>query len=281
MLMSFAVIGLVSHLSRGLDESLDASKTFRARLLLQSARTVAAHPDIERGDPLLHQSVSPTSSFEVSLTTEGTRLAINHLATSPAQRQFARRLFEKWGLDAQQSETLSESIMDWIDADDRPSSHGAEEQYYASLGHLDFPFNRPFQDLGDLLLVRGADELDRRKPNWRDYFTLDGDGTIDLHLASEEMLTALFDVTPAEVGRFLRTRLGPDARAATEDDPRFATLPEVRKLLDVPEPNYLRVLPLLTLDHPIKRVECLARVGRLERRLTLLTGPGIHRVHEE
>jgi hypothetical protein len=47
MLMSFAVIGLVAHLSRGLDESLHAEKEFRARLLLQSARTLAAHPEIE------------------------------------------------------------------------------------------------------------------------------------------------------------------------------------------------------------------------------------------
>ena len=99
-----------------------------------------------------------------------------------------------------------------------------EKDFYTGLGHLDFPFNRPFQDLGDLLLVRGADELDHRKPNWRDYFTLYGNGTIDLHLASEEVLTALFDVTPAEVGRFLRTRLGPDARPETEDDPHFLTL---------------------------------------------------------
>ena len=40
MLMSFAVIGLISHLSRGLDESIYAEKEFRARLLLQSARTL-------------------------------------------------------------------------------------------------------------------------------------------------------------------------------------------------------------------------------------------------
>lgn len=281
MLMSFAVIGLVNHLSRGLDDSLEAGKVFRAHLLLESARTLASHPDIQRGDPLLRQAVSASSSYEVTLTTEGTRFAINELATSPIQRRFARRLFEKWGLDSQQAETLTESIMDWIDVDDRPSSHGAEKEFYTAQGHLDFPFNRSFQDLGDVLLVRGADELDHLKPNWRDYFTLYGDGTIDVHLASEEMLAALFDVTPAEVGRFLRTRLGPDGRAETEDDPHFATLPEVRRLLDVPGPNYRAVVSLLTVDHPIKRVECLARVGRLERRLTVLSGPGLKLVHEE
>ena len=120
MLMSFAVMGLVSHLSRGLDESIYAEKEFRARLLLQSARTLAVHPDIEWGDPLLHQWVSSASSYEVMMTTEGTRIAINQL-TNGVQRKFTQRLFQKWGMDEQQAETLTESIADWIDPH-RPSS---------------------------------------------------------------------------------------------------------------------------------------------------------------
>src|SRR5687767_10999749 len=95
MMMSFAVLGLVSNLSRGLDESIHAEKDFRARLLLQSARVLAGHPEIEWGDPLLRQEVSSSSSYDVSINTEGERLALNQLATSPVQREFARRLFEK------------------------------------------------------------------------------------------------------------------------------------------------------------------------------------------
>ena len=99
MLMSFAVMGLVDHLSRGVDESIYAEKEFRARLLLQSARTLSAHPDIEWGDPLLSQAVSPVSSYHINLSTEGVRLAINQIAVNPTQRRFAQRLFAKWGLD--------------------------------------------------------------------------------------------------------------------------------------------------------------------------------------
>ena len=91
MLMSFAVIGLISHLSRGLEESIYAEKEFRARLLLQSAQTLAMHPDIAWGDPLLRQHVSSASSYEVDLSTEGTRLAVNLLATSAIHRQSRTR----------------------------------------------------------------------------------------------------------------------------------------------------------------------------------------------
>ncbi len=281
MLMSFSVIGLVTHLSRGLDESISAEKEFRARLLLQSARVLAAHPAIERGDPLLRQSVSNVTSYEVKLTTEGVHLGINQLGSSGTQRRFARRLFEKWGLDVRQAQTLTDSIADWIDASDRPRPQGAEREYYLPLGRPDFPFNRPFDNIDDLLLVRGFAELDRLRPDWRDFFTLFGDGTIDLHLASAEMLAALFDVTPSEVGRFISARLGPDGLAETIDDPHFKSLPEVRRLLDVPQENYSEVTALLTLDHPVKRTECLARAGSLERRLTIISGPGINLIREE
>ena len=281
MLMSFAVIGLVANLSRGLDESIHAEKEFRARLLLQSARTLSTHPDIEWGDPLLSQWVSTTSSYEVMLTTEGTRLGINQLATSAAQRQFAQRLFVKWGMDERQAQALVESIADWVDPGDRPRPHGAEREYYTPMGRPDLPYNRPLDNIDDLTMIRGAEELDNVRPDWRDFFTIYGDGSIDLHRATAEMLAVLFDVTESEVSRFISARLGPDGLPDTIDDQRFATLAEARRVLDVPQLNYAAVLPLLTLDHPVKRTECLARAGSLERRLTIISGPAISLIREQ
>jgi type II secretory pathway component PulK len=281
MLMSLAVIGLIAHLSRGLDESIYAEKEFRARLLLQSARTLSTHPDLERGDPLLRQRVSAVSSYEVTITTEGANLAINQIAANPVQRQFARRLLEKWGMESRQAETLTDSLADWLDADDLPRAHGAERDYYLPFGHRNHPFNKPLGNINDVLLVRGAEELARVRPNWRDYFTRYGDGTIDIHRASPEILEALFDVTPSEISRFLSVRRGPDGIPDTVDDPRFTAISEVRSLLDVPTSKYAAVSALLTLDHPIKRTDCLARAGDLKRRLTIIKGPGIDFIQED
>jgi general secretion pathway protein K len=184
-------------------------------------------------------------------------------------------------LDARQAQTLADSITDWIDPNDRPRPQGAERDYYMTLGRPDFPYNRPFDNLDDLLLVRGFEEVDRLHPDWRRAFTLFGDGTIDVHMAPAEMLAALFDVTSSEVGRFISTRLGPDGLVDTIDDPVFTSLAQVRSLLDVPQENYKAVSDLLALAHPIKRTECLARAGNLERRLTILAGPGLNVIREE
>lgn len=281
MFMSFAVIGLVKHLDRGLDDAILAEKDFRARLILESARTVAAHPAIPRGDPLLHQTLSGVSSWEIHKSTEGSRLAVNRLADSRIHRRIAELLFEKWGMDSQQARSLVEAMADWIDADSRPRTHGAERDTYVAIDRPDYPFNRPFESLDDMLLVRGAAEMERLQPGWRNYFTLHGDGTIDVHTAPGELLEAVFDVTPTEVRRFVDARNGPDTLPETEDDPVFRTMEEVRRLLDVPEVNFRRVRSVLTLAHPIRRTECIARAGDLERRLTILEGPGMQLIREE
>ncbi len=281
MLMSLAVVGLVHLVSRGLDESVDAEKDFRARLLLESARTIAAHPQIRRGDPLLSQQLTSTTSWQINLTTEGSRIAINQLAGSRTQRRMTQRLFEQWGLDAPQALSLVESLADWTDADERPLPQGAERDVYAALERPDQPWNRPFESLEEMLLVRGADEMERRNPAWRDYFTLYGDGSIDIHTAPSAILEALFEVTPLEVSRLIRSRNGPDDLPGTEDDVTFASMAEVRQALDVPQSQFRRAAALLTVAHPIRRTECLARAGSLERRLTLLTGPGLSLIRED
>lgn len=281
MLMSFAVMGLMDYLARGIDESVVAERDFRARLLLQSARTLAAHPAMERGDPLLRQKISALSSYEIAFSTEGTRLAINQIANDWGQQRFAQNLFEQWGLTSEQARLLVESIADWIDPDTRPRPQGAERDYYAGVGRPDFPFNKPFENINDLLLVRGAEELDRRHPDWRNAFTLYGDGTIDAHQAPSEILEALFDVTPSEVNRFVQERLGPDGIPATEDDPVYTSIAQVRALLDVPQANFRRASRLLVLNHPVRRIECLARVGKTERRLTQIIGPGLNLTTED
>ncbi len=281
MLMGFSVIGLVRHLSRGLDESIAAEKDFRARLLLESARTVAAHPAIGRGDPLLRQEISPTRSWEVNLSTEGSRLAINQLATSRPLRRITRQLFENWGLEPRDALALTECLADWTDPDNSPLPQGAEREIYAAMDRPDHPYNKPFISLDDVLLVRGADLMDRLRPEWRDFFTLHGDGTIDLHHAPSAILEAVLNVTSSEVSRLIRAREGPDGLAGTEDDRRFTSMEEVRRLLDVPEGNYRRAAYLLVLDHPIRRTECLARAGGRERRLTLIEGPGLKLVRRD
>lgn len=279
--MSIAVIGLVEYMDSGLDEDIIAEKDFYARKLAESGITLALHAQIQAGDPLLSQSVSPTRSYNVSITNEGARLAVNQLPALPELRRVCRDLIGRWGFDLDKSTALVDCLADWVDADNDTRIQGAENDYYVVLGFPEFPRNRPFDSLEEMLLVPGMEGLDQLKPDWRDTFTLYGDGKIDVHEASGELLSVLFITDGAYVDQVIKFRLGADGIRYTDDDERFTDLVHLNSFLQMEQRRYVVVEPLLTVNHPIRRIESKGTVTDYSKTLIAIVGPGIRVLREK
>ena len=88
-----------------------------------------------------------------------------------------------------------------MDADDTPRPQGAEKDYYQAHGFPDFPKNQGFSSLEEMLLVRGMDVVERAKPDWRNYFSIYGDGLIDLNNAPKEIIMAICNVQDTGCGK--------------------------------------------------------------------------------
>jgi hypothetical protein len=90
--------------------------------------------------------VTSNTSYDVTLTTEGTRLGINQLGTNSTAREFAIRLFEKWGMDKQQAETLAESIAG-LDRRQRPATLAwRRARLLYGVGPARSSYNRPLDN---------------------------------------------------------------------------------------------------------------------------------------
>lgn len=281
MVMSIAVIGLIEYMDTGLDEDILAEKDFQARKLAESGITLALHPQIEPGDPLLSQSVSATMRYEVTVTNEGARIAVNQLPVLNELRRVCRDLFNRWGLDLDKATALVDSIADWIDEDNNARIQGAEHDFYVTQGMPEFPANKPLQSLEQLLFVPGMEELDQLKPDWREAFTLYGDGKIDVHEASWELLSVLFITDGAYVDRLFKFRLGADGIRYTEDDERFEDLDDLRDFLQLEARKFAQVEPLLTLKHPVLRIESKGIVSDYAKTVIAVIGPGIRVLREK
>lgn len=275
MMMSFAVMSLVEFLDRGLDRDIESAKRFRARMLAESGLVLARHPAVRPGDPLLVQQVSSTGAYHVRVTSEGARIAVNRLGDSEAHHEILRRHLENVGVEPEEARALIEALADWIDGDDEPRDYGAEEGVYTALGWPEFPLNRAFRALDEMLLVRGMPEIERRFPEWRDWFTLHGDGSVDLNEAPSWLVRAVFDVTEDLARTLVEFRFGRDGIPETEDDVRFTALEEAFELLDLDDESQAETTPLLTLDHPVKRRSSRARVGGETFTLVEIAGPGV------
>jgi type II secretory pathway component PulK len=171
--------------------------------------------------------------------------------------------------------SIAGSIIDWRDADDVVASsargllYGAENGYYQALEQPYACKNAPFENIYELLLVKGVttEILHKIKP----YITVYGNGMININTASEVTLDAI--IGPAFEGlgaKIFQYRQGNDDKIGTKDDSWFSLGPvivdrgkegfvEIKNLQDpqwyaniygVTTEEYNRIRQLLSLTQP-------------------------------
>jgi len=233
----------------------------RARQLAEMGVAVAAHPLIQPGDPLLQRNVSSLEQFTVFMTTEESRLNLNALLVEGRQ-PLLERVFSSWGLSPADSQAVVASLMDWTDADDlkrRPDS--AERLDYEHLGFPDRPFNRMLSSLDEVMLVARAEEIQTANPAWRSFFTLRGNGQLDVNTAAADVLASLTGAMPENARQLVRKRNGPDGLPFTLDDTPLQSLEEAMALLGLAGAQAEGLKPVLTLHGTTLRIESIGTVG--------------------
>ena len=232
---------------------------------------VARHPVIKGNDPLLHHRGADGGGFDVKLVAEEARLNINVLLAS-GDKVLLPRLLNGWGVDPRYASALIDALKDWVDADENVSLNGAERRDYEAMGYEGMPFNRPFADLDEMLLVRGMAELDAMRPDWREWFTVYGNGRVDVNDARPELIALLADVPLERVSPVLNFRVGPDGVRDTKDDGRIGSVPQLAGMLGVFQPRTVEFLNgLVQFQGPIRRIEATGHFGDIERRFIVIT----------
>lgn len=242
-----------------------------AKRYAEAGLAIGAHPAVTPDEPLLRYSGPDGGSFAVTLTTEESRLNINTLLLS-GDKILLRRVFTRWGLDPKFASALQDALKDWVDQDDLVSLNGAERRDYEKEGYEDLPFNRPFRDLDEMLLVRGMEVLNALHPGWREWFTVHGDGRVDVNEAREELISVLADVPVERVAPLSRVRLGMDGVKFTKDDGRLGSVMQVAQLLGVFHPQVVQHLTQwVQFAGPIRRIESIGRMEDSTRKLVIIT----------
>jgi general secretion pathway protein K len=151
------------------------------------------------------------------LTDEERRLNLN---TAPVEA--LRRLLElAGGLAQDEALVAAESIADWRDEDDEARSFGAERDYYRSRRPTYDCKDGPFENLEELLLVRGMTEAVYRRV--APHLTVWGSGQVNLNTASPTTLRAL-GLSEVGVSGLESFRAGDDGTPGTSDDGRLASI---------------------------------------------------------
>ena len=170
------------------------------------------------GDPLAQAGYEPEGGREVTVefADENAKLPLRNAEL--AEPAFVA-LFASLGFEPGEVDVLTDSLLDWIDADDTPRPFGAEKDDYLRGDPPHVAANRAPRSFAELAAVQGFSDLmftESGRPNERcEAFmrrtSLWSDGTINLNTVPDETLRAsgLFDDRQlASLGRALDTADG-------------------------------------------------------------------------
>lgn len=270
-----AVLGMVIFAStKMLAADTKSARIMRDRMFAkryaEMGLEVGRHPQIELYDPLLNYG-DDAGSYTVRLTTEEARFNINTLLLK-SDGGILRRIFISWGLKPDETSRIVDALKDWVDADDNVSLNGAEKREYEKMGFKGLPYNRPFKDLDEVLLVRGMEALNMVRPDWRDWFTVYGDGRIDINEARPEFISVLAEVPMERLTPLLTFRNGRDGAPHTMDDQKLSSAVQVAQMLGVFQPKIVQELQQwVQFQGPIRRIESVGAFNSMQRKLLLVT----------
>ncbi len=147
------------------------------------------------------------------------------------------------GVPKEKADTIVDSILDWIDADDLHRLHGAESEYYQSLPNPYKAKNGRLDTVEELLMVKGIspDILfgTKEQKGIIHFVTLYGTTTkININAAPKEVLLALPGITETVVSRIIEQRDATEFKTVQDIQAiSGVNYPEVAKYIDMGESN--------------------------------------------
>ena len=244
----------------------------RARQVAEMGIAIGSNPAVKRSDPMLHYLHGETGeSYEVKVISEGGRFNINWiLLQGGGDKALLQSIFVDWGLDLDDAQNVTDALVDWVDAGDDEQLNGAEKKYYESEGRINQPFNRPFYDLGEMSLVRGMDQVEAVRPDWRNWFTIWSSGGLDVNEASAELIAAAAEITAAQAEIIPETVRGTDGLRDTADDAPFPNAAPALDLLGIDTQGRPDLAKRFAANDATTRIESIGSAEGAKRKITVI-----------
>ncbi|GJQ22302.1 hypothetical protein BIY37_10620 [Candidatus Brocadia sapporoensis] len=204
---------------------------------------------------------------KVSINDESGKLNINRI-TDDTRANFIKVL-TSCKLKEHEAETITDSILDWLDKDELHHINGAEKDYYATLPDPYEPKNGPFESLEELTLVKGV--TPQIFDLLRDHLTIYGSGKINVNFASKEALLYIPAITERIADFIIQLR---NKRGKIK---KLDTLKEIFRYFGIIGKDYEAILQYITLDNSnYIMINSIASSGKIKNgyRVLVLKGMG-------
>ena len=273
LLVSSLVVSVIAFLKSSVDEYSAFNHLFRARQLAQSGLAFGLNPQTDNTDKaLLNQKAADGGQFQVTVTSESTRLNVNFLLQN-GRDDVLEALFRKWGVENNAASAAAQGLRDWVTAGQNVPEQGSNQaqemeqqqqdqqsEAVQNQGQAQNPqqpqlqLMRPFRSVEEMSLIPEFAPVAAAEPDWTKFFTVWSDGTINVNAADADVIALVTGVTPAQAKHFVQHRWGPDGIPDTADDTPYVTMDEVRTQLGMTPQQFQLVQNLLSINSTVDRV---------------------------
>ena len=289
LLVSSLVVSVITFLKSSVDEYSAFNHQFRARQLAQSGLAFGLNPQADNVDrSLLNQRTADGGEFQVTITSESTRLNVNFLLQNNRD-DILQTVFRKWGVETNAALAAVKGLRDWVTAGQGVPEQGSNEaqdmkqqqqdQQAAAVqngGQTSNPQQpqiqlvRPFRSVEEMSLVPEFAPVVAAQPDWTKHFTVWSDGTINVNSADADVIALVTGVTPEQAKHVVQHRWGRDGIPYTADDTPYVTMDEVRTELGMSPQQFQLVQNLLSIASTVDRVVSKGTINGYTDTLTVI-----------
>jgi len=292
ILLTGLITATVGFVKNDVDEYGALNKEFRARQLAESGLAFGIHPLVQSEDrSLLEQQTPDGGRFQVTISSESTKLNVNAILQA-GRDDLLENLFGRWGVAPKDAEAAVNGLRNYLSSPQRtqpplqttnavqavpqstnavqaaPQSTNATQPGLQSTSAIQL--GQQFAAVEEMSLVPEFGPVIEKQPDWANFFTIWGDGKIDVNLADADTIELITGVSPATADEFVKYRWGPDGKPSTLDDRVYNSMDEVRAALGMSPEQFQLVEGLITLTSEVDRIESTGIIAGYEKTIVVV-----------
>jgi general secretion pathway protein K len=278
ILLTGLITATVGFVKNDVDEYGALNKEFQARQLAESGLAFGIDPLVKNEDrSLLEQQTPDGGRFQVIISSESTKLNINFVLQS-GRDDLLEALFARWGVAPKDAAAAIEGLHNYLSNPSgnpgaplstsiptQPATQGNNATQPATQSATPVQLAPQFASVEEMSSVPEFQPVIEKRPDWSDFFTIWGDGKIDVNLADADTIQLITGVSPATADEFVKYRWGPDGKPFTLDDRVYNSVDEVRAGLGMSPEQFQLVEGLITLTSEVDRIESTGIIAGYEK----------------
>ena len=270
ILLSGLITATVAFVSNDVDEYGALNKEFRARQLAESGLAFGIDPQVNNQDrALLDQQMPDQGRFHVLISSESTKLNINYILQN-GRDDLLTKLFIGWGVAAKAADAAAAGFHSYLS---KPlaavPTSGASNVQTATQAETQNATQ--FNAVAEMSLVPEFGPVMQKRPDWANFFTIWGDGKIDVNMADAPTIALVTGVSESTADKFVKYRWGFDGKPYTLDDRVYNSMDEVRAGLGMSAQQFQLVQDLLSLTSAVDRIESTGTIAGYEKQIVVVT----------